>query len=321
MSISSNIKYKDYYKILGVAKNSTVDEIKKAFRSLARKYHPDITKNNKQLEEKFKDIFEAYEVLSDDGKRKTYDEISTKGVTAKLDENELKKKESSSFSDFFYSMFGSVKDNTLKNIKKINNIEKTVNITLEEAFNGTQKDITLPIEEQCKICEGTGVINHKNCSVCNGKGILSNTKPLTVKIPSGVNNNSKLSIKGEGYGSGVLKGDLFLTIHLEKHHFFEVDESDIICDIPVTVTEAILGTDVEVPTLKNNVKMKIPAGTQPGQTFRLKGRGLFNKKENTNGDQYVKIEVIIPKNLTEKEKSLYMELSLIERLDPRSHLY
>lgn len=322
MSSTQNI-YKDYYRILGVEKNSSTEDIKKAFRILARKYHPDITKNDKKLEEKFKDIFEAYEVLSDPDKRKTYDEINKKGVTAKLDENSLKKKNNNgSFSDFFYSMFGSVKDNTLKNIKKINHIEKTITISLEEAFNGVQKQISLPIEENCKSCEGTGIVNHKSCPNCKGKGVISDNKNITIKIPSGVSQGSRLSIKGEGHGSGVLKGDLLINISLEKHNFFEIDENnDITCEIPITVTEAILGTEIEVPTLKNSVRMKVPSGTQNGQAFRLKGRGLYNKSKDTMADQYVKIDIIIPKNLTEKETQLYRELSLIERLNPRENLY
>jgi DnaJ-class molecular chaperone len=323
---SPEIKFKDYYKILGLDKNSSQEEIKKTFRLLARKYHPDATENNKTLETKFKDLFEAYEVLSDSEKRSTYDkfleEYSKKGITARLD-GEVKKKDNASFSDFFYSMFGSVKDNTLKNIKKINHIEKNITITIEEAYNGTKKEVLLPNEENCRKCEGHGTVKGVTCVNCKGKGVIHNSRPLTVKIPPNVTNNSKLCIKGEGYGSGVLKGDLYLNVTLEKHSFFEILEnnSDISSEIPITVTEAIMGTDIEVPTLKNSVKMKVPPGTQPGQTFRLKGRGMYNKKEENFGDQYVHIHVVIPKNLTNREKELYHELSLIERLSPREHLY
>lgn len=317
MSSTQNI-FKDYYKILGVEKNSTTEDIKKAFRSLARKYHPDITKNDKLLEEKFKDIFEAYEVLADEEKRKTYDDLNKKDVI-KFDS---KKKNNGAFSDFFHSMFGTVKDNTLKNIKKINNIEKTISLTLEEALNGIEKTITLPIEETCKVCNGTGIVNHKTCENCKGKGLTNENKNITVKIPENVTLGSKISIKGEGHGTGILKGDLLINIVLEKHKLFKFEENgDITADIPVTVTEAILGTDVEVPTLKNPVKMKIPPGTQPGQSFRLKGKGLFNRSKNDSGDQYVKVIVVTPKSLTNREKELYQELALIERLNPRENLY
>lgn len=326
MSTSPEIKFKDYYKILGIDKNSSHEEIKKIFRILARKYHPDINENNKVLESKFKDIFEAYEILSDTEKRNTYDQFldewNKKSITAKLDGN-LKKKDNASFSDFFYSMFGSVKNNTLKNIKKINHIEKNIKITLEEAYNGGNKDISLQIEENCKKCEGHGLIKGNTCSNCKGKGIIHNSRPLTVKIPPNVTNGSKLCIKNEGYGSGLLKGDLYLNITLDKHSFFELSDenSDLICEIPITVTESVMGTDIEVPTLKSSVKMKIPAGTQPGQTFRLKGRGMLNKKNDNYGDQYVKIQVVIPRELTNREKELYHELSLLERLSPREHIY
>lgn len=317
MSSTQNI-FKDYYKILGVEKNSSIEDIKRAFRTLARKYHPDLTKNDKQLEEKFKDIFEAYEVLSDENKRKTYDDLNKKDVL-KFD---LKKKNNGAFSDFFYSMFGTVKDNTLKNIKKINNIEKTITLTLEEAYNGVEKVVTLPIEETCKVCEGSGVSHHKTCENCKGKGVTSDNKSIHVKIPESVTLGTRISVKGEGHGTGVLKGDLLISIVLEKHSFFKFEENgDIIGEIPITVTEAILGTDIEVPTLKNPVKMKIPAGTQPFQSFRLKNKGLYNRSKNSPGDQYIKIIIIIPKTLTTKEKELYEELALIERLNPRENMY
>ncbi|MBC7474914.1 MAG: hypothetical protein H7263_11525, partial [Candidatus Sericytochromatia bacterium] len=186
---------------------------------------------------------------------------------------------------------------------------------------GIEKEISIPVEEQCRACDGSGNINHKTCLFCHGKGIINQSRSLDVKIPAGVHDGSRLSIKGEGYGAGVLKGDLYLNIHLEKHDLFEIEENNIICEIPVTVTEAILGTDIEVPTLKNHVKMRIPAGTQPGMTFRLKGKGIYNKKDDLHGDQLVKIRVVIPKNITDKEKKLYTELSLIERIAPRENIY
>ncbi|MFN8674530.1 MAG: DnaJ C-terminal domain-containing protein [Candidatus Sericytochromatia bacterium] len=313
--------YKNYYTILGVSKKSSLEEIKKAFRTLARKYHPDITKNNKVLEKRFKDIAEAYEVLSDNEKRKKYDKLSEKdwnNVKNQVD----KKKESNTFSSFFQSLFGTVKDNTIKNIKKINDIEKNISITLEEAYNGVQKDVSLPIEEDCPKCNGEGGVMGTVCSKCHGKGFINESKILPVKIPSGVFNGSKLSIKNEGYGSGVLKGDLYLNVSVDKHIFFEVDENNnVVCELPITVTEAILGTDVEVPTLKNPVKMKIPQCTQPNQTLRLKGKGLKKKNEDTFADQLIKVSIILPKKISAKETELYTELSKIESIFPRENFY
>lgn len=325
---TSEIKYKDYYKILGVSKKSSIDEIKKAFRNLARKYHPDVTKNDKELEKRFKDIFEAYEVLSDDEKKKQYDlyteqDWNIRKATGNLNENLVNKKGSnSSFSDFFYSIFGSVKENTLKNIKKINNLEKEITITLEDAYNGVEKEVLIPIEENCKKCHGSGNINNQPCLTCKGKGILSISRAVNVKIPSGVSHDSKLSIQGEGSGSGSFKGDLILKVKIEKHKFFEIDENkDVVCEVPVTLTEAVLGADIEVPTLKNHVKMKIPPGTQPSQTFRLKNRGLYLKKEDRHTDQLIKICVVIPKELSIKERELYKELAFIDNSYPREGIF
>lgn len=324
---TSEIRYKDYYKILGVSKKSSLDEIKKAFRNLARKYHPDITKNDKELEKRFKDIFEAYEVLSDNEKRKQYDiyteqEWNIRKKTGRLDENLVNKKSNSSFSDFFHSIFGSVKENTLKNIKKINNIEKEITISLEDAYNGVEKEVLIPIEENCKKCNGSGTLYNQPCLTCRGKGLLSISRAVNVKIPSGISNDAKLSIQGEGVGSGSLKGDLILKVKVEKHKFFEIDENkDVNCEVPITITEAVLGAEIEVPTLKSHVKMKIPAGTQYGQIFRLKNRGLYLKKEDRHTDQLVKICIVIPKELSNKELSLYKELAFINNSYPREGIF
>jgi len=322
----SDKNYKDYYSILGINRKSSLEEIKRSFRYLAMKYHPDITKNNKSLESKFKDISEAYEVLSNKEMRDKYDKLSEKDwnkKTTKLDEKSVDKKmDLHSFSNFFQSLFGTVKANTIKNIKKINDLEKNITITLEEAYSGVQKDITLPIEEECFKCKGEGGLHGIACNVCKGKGITSESKTIPVKIPSGVNANSKLCIKGEGYGNGLLRGDLYLIVLLEKHKFFDIDENgNITCEIPISITEAVLGTELEVPTLKNSVKMKIPSCTQSNQILRLKGKGLKKRNEDIFLDQLIKINVVLPKKLTEKEKDLYTQLSLIERIIPRENFY
>lgn len=321
-----DINYRNYYKILGVDKKSSIEEIKKAFRSLARKYHPDITKNNKELERKFKNMSEAYEVLSDPEKRKKYDalnEVEWNKKTGKLDETKLeKKKEPHLFSDFFTSVFGSVKDNTLKNIKKINQIEKNITITLKEAYNGTRKEITMPFDEDCPKCKGHGSIEGVNCGYCHSKGTIKDSKILPVKIPPFLNNNARLYIKGEGYGNGLLKGDLYLNISIQEDSFFKIDEdSNITCEIPVTITEAVLGTELEIPTLTQPVKMKLPQGFQQGQKLRLKGKGLKKKDDSGFGDQFVKINVVIPKIISEKERELYKELASLEVFSPREYLF
>jgi len=327
MYANSNIKFKNYYKILGIDKNASEYAVKKAFRKLAIQYHPDITKNNKFLEYKFKDICEAYEVLSDKEKKQKYDQLNIndwnkRGITANLYEENIPKKDANFFSDFFHTLFDSVKDSTVNRIKKTNDVHKLVIITLEEAFAGTTKDVFIEKEEKCKKCKGEGKIDDEVCIICKGKGIFTELEPITAKIPKGVNEGTKLYIKNKGLGNGNTKGDLILTVKIQNHKIFEIiNEHDILCELPITPIEAVLGFDVEIPTLNGSVKMKIPAGTQSEQTFRIKDKGLLKKNDNFYGDLFVKIKIVVPKFISDKEKELYKELALVETLNPREKFY
>ncbi|MDY7031773.1 MAG: J domain-containing protein [Thermodesulfobacteriota bacterium] len=326
------IQYKDYYDILGVKRDSSEKDIKNAYRKLARKYHPDVNPGDKQAEEKFKEINEAYEVLGDSEKKAKYDRLGAnwqagadftpppgwEGVHVRTG-NFGDFGGMGGFSDFFSSLFGqgpmggfSQRRPSRGRKARGSNIDAELTITLEEAFHGGKRSITLQKQEQCISCGGTGIQDKKGCIACNGMGLVIRPRQLDIKIPAGVKNGSKIRLAGqgeEGFGGGP-PGDIYLHIQLESHPHFTVLDSDVQIELPVLSWEAILGAEVEVLTLKGYVKMKIPPGTQSGQRLRLKGLGL-SKKGGEKGDQYVKIIIIVPKAISEKEKNLYGELAQI----------
>lgn len=325
-----SIKYKDYYKILGIDRNAGIKEIKKVYRKLARLYHPDTNKNDPTLVEKFKDINEAYEVLSDPEKREKYDLIdgsdwfnyqtvyNKKDVyqkddnLKKSDEKNIKRTNKSSFSgkfsDFFEALFLGKKN------KKGNDVEQEIIVTLEEAFLGGNKLLNITHENICVLCGGTGKINQEQCKNCQGKGQIKKIKQIDVKIPVGVRNGSKIRIKGEGKGTANLKGDLYLVVKVQPHKFFILEENgDIKCEIPITVPEAVLGDEIQISTPGGKVKMKIPPGTQNGQIFRLKNQGLPSIKGDVKADLFVQVRVKIPTDLSYEEKELYSRLKQLEK--------
>ncbi|GIW23358.1 MAG: chaperone protein DnaJ [Candidatus Sericytochromatia bacterium] len=323
----NEINYKDYYSILGLEKNCSEEQIKSAFRTLVRKYHPDINSDT-ITNSKVKDIIEAYEVLSDKEKRKSYDYIidslSKKGIKSFQSKSNLNKEKSKSFNfnEIFSNIVGNLKEGTINTVKKFNNIEKDICISIYEAYNGSSKNIIITNEENCKKCNSTGKYLDNICLECQGKGFIIIKNNIKIEIPKNTLPKDKLEIKSQGYGSGITKGDLILNIKVEEHPFFKLDsEGNISCELPITVTEAILGAEIEVPTLKGPIKMKIPPGTQNGTIFRLKERGFYNKEQNKIKCQYVKINILIPKNLSNKEKQLYNELAIMEKIYPREKIY
>jgi molecular chaperone DnaJ len=344
---------KDYYGILGVEKNATPQEIKKAYRRMARKYHPDVNPNNPQARERFKDVAEAYEVLSDSEKRRHFDngfvdqswftEQNLDSIRDIFEKTGRKPKEENGrknfrFSDIFNNIVDSVQQ-PRKEEKKSEaktsapprsgdspsaklDVEQTLEITLEEATRGTLKTITVHRERICTTCGGSGQANRQPCRVCQGKGGQTNSRKLEVKIPAGVRKGSKIRISREGNTRGDETGNLYLVIELLPHSFFSVeDNGDLRCEVPITFTEAVLGTDLEVPTLDKRVKIKVSPEAQQGKTFRLKGKGLRHPKSGQNpGDLYVSLRVETPQNLSGKEKELYQELARFPHL-VRRNLY
>jgi curved DNA-binding protein len=289
--------YKDYYKIMGLTKQASDKDIKIAYRRLARKYHPDISKE-KNAEEKFKELGEAYEVLKDPEKRKTYDHYGQDRVAQKNSnygayQNQAHAQgESFNYdADFFESLFGKgFKPSAQKGL----DLKSSVSISLEESVKGGVRELTL------------------------SSGIGNSPQTLRVKIPAGIRTGQQIRLAGQGApGNGAAAGDLYLTVHVEKHPLFDVEGDDIYLTLPISPWEAALGATVNVPTLNGKVGLKIPAGSQGGQTLRLRNKGIPGKK---TGDQLVILKIIIPQPKSDEQKLLYEKMAEIMPFNPRESL-
>jgi curved DNA-binding protein len=333
------VKFKDYYEILGVPRTATEDDIRKEYRKLARKHHPDVNPGNKSAEEKFKEINEAYEVLSDAEKRKRYDQLGA-NWKAGVDFTPPPGGENgrvnfsggygdifggnggaSGFSDFFESMFGRGRGARGGAGFRMSgqDIEAEIPLTLEEAHRGGTRSISLEVTEPCPECKGTGRKDGKVCPTCHGAGVTSRPKSFEVTIPPGVRDGSVIRLAGQGEpgANGASPGDLYLHVRIQPHRLFEVaGEDDVRIELPVTPWEAALGAKVSVPTLDGAVEMTIPPGTQGGARLRLRNQGL-NKRSGGRGDEYVKVKIVIPPRLTAKEKQLFEKLAAESRFNPR----
>ena len=346
---------RDYYEVLGVPKNASDNEIKKAFRQLARQYHPDVNKNPDAVD-KFKEVNEAYQVLSDPQKRSAYDQFGHAGI----DPNAFAGGGFGGggfggfgdiFGDIFSDFFGGGSSSSRRNgPRRGADLRYDLNITFEEAVFGCEKEINVQksvsctncsgsgaepgssrkqcpvckgrgsvsmsqgfftIQQTCHQCQGEGEIIDKPCKTCNGTGRIRQSSKLTVKIPPGVETGQKLKLSGEGEvgEKGGPSGNLYIFISVGKHDFFDRIGDDIICEKDITFPLAALGGEIEVPTLKEVVKIKIPAGTQTGKTFRLRGYGVKSLRNGGEGDQLVKIFVRTPTDLTAKQRELLKQLA------------
>ncbi|RAK22443.1 molecular chaperone DnaJ [Anoxybacillus vitaminiphilus] len=353
---------RDYYEVLGVSKNATKDEIKKAYRKLSKQYHPDVNKAP-DAAEKFKEIKEAYEVLSDDQKRAHYDQFGHTDPNqgfggfsgADFDFGGF-----GGFEDIFSSFFGGTRRRDPNAPRAGADLQYTMTLTFEEAAFGKETDIEIPREETCDTCHGSGakpgtkketcshcrgtgqisieqatpfgrIVNRRTChhcggtgqfikekcTTCGGSGRVKKRKKIHVKIPAGIDDGQQLRVAGQGEAgiNGGPPGDLYIVFRVEPHEFFERDGDDIYCEIPLTFAQAALGDEIEVPTLHGKVKLKIPAGTQTGTKFRLKGKGVPNVRGYGQGDQHIIVRVVTPTKLTEKQKQLLREF---DRLSDQS---
>ncbi|NMH74985.1 molecular chaperone DnaJ [Bacillus sp. RO2] len=347
---------RDYYEVLGVSKSASKDEIKKAYRKLSKQYHPDINKAD-DAADKFKEIKEAYEVLSDDQKKAHYDQFGHTdpnqgfGGGAGFDGG-------FGFEDIFETFFGGQGGGRRRRDpnapRQGADLQYTMTLSFEEAAFGKETTIEIPVEETCDTCTGTGakpgtkvetcsqcrgtgqesveqntpfgrIVNRRTCSKCNGTGKSIPNKCTTchgagrvkkrnkikVNIPAGVDEGQQLRVAGKGEAgvNGGPAGDLYVVFHVRRHEFFERDGDDVYCEMPITFAQAALGDEVEVPTLHGKVKLKVPAGTQTGTNFRLKGKGIANVRGYGQGDQHIKIRVVTPTKLSEKQKQLIREFA------------
>ena len=317
------VKFQDYYDTLGVDRNASEDEIKKAYRKLARKFHPDVNKD-KDAEERFKQVNEAHEVLKDQEKRKLYDQLGPEWQAGQdfrpppgwenvhfefgTEPGAEAFGFGGGFSDFFEMLFGGRRaegggaaGRQTSWVMRGQDHEAEINVSLEEAYNGTMKTLTLQGHE-----------------VDTQGQVRPTVQNLQVRIPAGVTDGTRIRLAGKGapgMGGGPA-GDLYLKVHLEPHRRFRVDGHDLQLEVPVTPWEAALGATVEIQTMGGSVNLKIPRGTQSGQKMRLRGKGL-PKKGDKRGDLFAVVKIVVPKSQTDREKELFEELAKVSKFNPR----
>ena len=348
---------RDYYEVLGVQKGASEEEIKKAYKKMARKYHPDLNPGDKDAEEKFKEVNEAYEVLSDSEKKARYDQFGFAGVDpnfgaggggygggAGFDFGDL----GDIFGSFFGGGFGGGQTRRNPNApQRGESIRMNLTISFEEAAFGCEKELELDRYESCETCHGSGAapgtspetcpdcggsgvvqtrrqtpmgvfastapcsrcggrgkIIKEPCKDCRGSGMVRRRRKIQASVPAGIDNGQTISIRGQGHAgkNGGPAGDLLVTIAVRPHELFRREGTSVLCEAPITFPQAVLGAELEIPTIDGKVKYDIPEGTQSGTTFRLKGKGIPALNGRGRGDQYVTVYIETPRNLNREQK-------------------
>ncbi|RKJ77155.1 molecular chaperone DnaJ [Butyricicoccus sp. 1XD8-22] len=350
---------RDYYEVLGVSKSASDDEIKKAHRKLAKKYHPDLNKDNPDAAEKFKELNEAYEVLSDKDKKAKYDQFGFAGVDPNygggsggfdgfggFDMGDL--------GDIFGSFFGGGSSTRSRRNapQRGETLRQRVMLSFEEAAFGCEREITIGRVETCEECSGSGAApgtSAETCSTCRGTGTVTQTqrtplgmfqtqsacpnckgtgkiikspckkcggngkvrknRTLKVNIPAGIDDGQSIQLRGQGGAgtNGGPAGDVIVTVGIRPHPFFTREGSDVLCEIPISFTQAALGDTLQVPTIDGKIEYTVPEGTQTGAVFRMRGKGIQNVNGRGRGDQFVRVNIEVPKNLSTKQKELLRE--------------
>ena len=354
---------RDYYEVLGIQKGASEDEIKKAYKKLARKYHPDMNPGDKEAEEKFKEVNEANEVLSDPEKKARYDQFGFAGVDPNygagagggaygggFDFGDL----GDIFGSFFGGGFGGGQRRNPNAPQRGESIRASVSVSFTEAAFGCEKSVTLERSEQCPTCKGngcapgttpeicpdchgtgtvqtrrqtpmgvfasngpcrkcggTGRLIHQPCPDCRGTGAVRKRKTIKVNIPAGIDHGQTISLRGQGNAgrNGGPAGDLLITVMVQPQELFRRDGVDVFCEAPITFTQAVLGAELEIPTIDGKVKYSIPEGTQTGTVFRLKGKGIPVLNGRGRGDQYVTVTIETPRNLNKEQKEALRKFS------------
>ena len=354
---------RDYYEVLGIQKGASEDEIKKAYKKLARKYHPDMNPGDKEAEEKFKEVNEANEVLSDPEKKARYDQFGFAGVDPNygagagggaygggFDFGDL----GVIFGSFFGGGFGGGQRRNPNAPQRGESIRASVSVSFTEAAFGCEKSVTLERSEQCPTCKGngcapgttpeicpdchgtgtvqtrrqtpmgvfasngpcrkcggTGRLIHQPCPDCRGTGAVRKRKTIKVSIPAGIDHGQTISLRGQGNAgkNGGPAGDLLITVMVQPHELFHRDGVDVFCEAPITFAQAVLGAELEIPTIDGKVKYSIPEGTQTGTVFRLKGKGIPVLNGRGRGDQYVTVTIETPRNLNKEQKEALRRFS------------
>ncbi len=341
---------RDYYEVLGVSKTATTAEIKKAYRRLAMKHHPDRNKDDESAEAKFKEAKEAYEVLNAAEKRETYDRFGHDGLSAGQGGAGGFGGGAEGFGDIFGDVFGDIfgaggRRGGSSQVFRGADLGYELRLDLEKAVKGESVTIDVPtqvacepcdgsgakkgskpescttcggvgqvrmqqgffsIQQACPACKGAGTVISDPCADCHGRGRVRKTKTLSVKVPAGVDDGDRIRLTGEGEAgrSGGPAGDLYVEIRVNEHKIFTREHADLACEVPVSMATATLGGDVELPTLNGNVSLKVPAGTQSGKVFRLRGKGVITVRDPRKGDLFAKVAVETPVSLTAEQKEL-----------------
>ena len=319
-----SITRENYYQTLGINRDATQKDIKKAYRRLARKFHPDLNPGDKSAEDRFKNINEAYEILSDIEKRQKYDRFGDQWQYAeqfaKSEQTRTRQSTGKARTAFEFGDLSGIFGDLFSNVSSKSggghyphrdlDIEHSVDVTLEEAYHGCKRTVQLRGGKLCAACGGTGKIGNRMCTICNGSGEVVDVKRLEAKIPPGVKDGSRIRMAGQGktgYGNGA-KGDLYFVVKVLPHHIFERREDDLYAEVEVPLMTAMLGGEVQVAGLSSKLILRIPTETQNGKTFRLMKKGMPRMNDSGYGDMFAKVKVVLPTHLTELEKQLFRQL-------------
>ncbi|MGO9606171.1 MAG: molecular chaperone DnaJ [Candidatus Binataceae bacterium] len=349
---------RDYYEVLGVSRGASEDELKKAYRRLAIQFHPDRNPGNKEAEERFKELNEAYQILSDADRRAQYDRFGHSAFQGPQGQGpggfDFSQGFEEVFSDIFGDFFGTGRGRARSRTRRGDDLRYDLEVEFEEAARGTEKVVRFQrltqcdacngsrarggttgarqcpnckgsgqvrtqqgffsISTTCSQCRGEGMIISDPCPKCQGQGRLRKQESLSVRIPPGVDNGSRLKLRGEGeagYGGGTA-GDLYVVVHVKEHELFARQENNVVIEVPISFPQASLGCEIDVPTLEGKVKLKVPAGTQSGKVLRLKGKGIVDLHGYGRGDQLIRVVVETPRSLTSRQRELLEEFAKLD---------